>query len=217
MESMHQILVYADSLTWGIIPNTRRRLPFDARWPGVMEGELAKAGHRVRVIEDCLNGRRTVWEDPYKPGRNGLIGVEQRIEINSPLALIVLMLGTNDFQSMHQHTARHSAQGIAALVHAIRRAPVEPGMPMPEILIVAPPPIQTPKGPIAPKFEGAGEKCIGLGQAYENVARELCCRFFDAGDVTTSSLVDGVHLDADQHMLLGRKLASVVSSILPRP
>lgn len=59
----------------------------------------------MRVIEDCLNGRRTVWDDPFKPGRNGLVGMEQRIEMHSPLALVILMLGTNDFQSMHPHNA----------------------------------------------------------------------------------------------------------------
>ena len=103
--TMQQILVYADSLTWGIVPNTRQRLLFEARWPGVMETELAQAGHTVRVIEDCLNGRRTVWDDPYKDGRNGLVGLEQRIEVNSPLALVLLMLGTYDFQAVHQLNA----------------------------------------------------------------------------------------------------------------
>ncbi len=88
---MRQVLVYSDSLTWGIIPTTRKRLPFDARWPGVMEIALAGRGHSVRVIEDCLNGRRTVWEDPFKPGRNGLAGLAQRVEINSPLSLVLLM------------------------------------------------------------------------------------------------------------------------------
>jgi lysophospholipase L1-like esterase len=53
---MTQILVYGDSLTWGIIPDTRRRLPFESRWPGVVERDLTEAGHSVRVIEDCLNG-----------------------------------------------------------------------------------------------------------------------------------------------------------------
>ena len=57
---MQQILVYSDSLSWGIVPTTRKRLPFDARWPGVMEIALTEQRHRVRVIEDCLNGRRTV-------------------------------------------------------------------------------------------------------------------------------------------------------------
>ena len=54
------------------------------------------AGYPVRVIEDCLNGWCTVWDDPFKPGRNGLAGIEQRIEVNSPLSLMILMLGTND-------------------------------------------------------------------------------------------------------------------------
>jgi len=213
---MQQILVYSDSLSWGIIPNTRRRLPAGERWPGVMESALLREGLVVRVIEDCLNGRRTVFEDPYKPGRNGLSGLEQRIEINSPLALVILMLGTNDFQSMHAHNAWHSAQGIAALVDAIRRAPIEPGMHVPPILVVAPPAVGNPQGPIAPKFEGAREKSVGLAAAFAQVARERNCAFFDAGTATASSEVDGVHLDAAQHTTLGLALAQVVARMLSK-
>ena len=211
---MQQVLVYADSLSWGIVPTTRQRLPFDARWPGVMENTLNANGAHVRVIEDCLNGRRTVWDDPFKPGRNGLQGIEQRIEIHSPLALVVLMLGTNDFQSMHAHNAWHSSQGIAALVSAIRTAPIEPGMPVPPILVVAPPEMTTPKGPIAPKFAGGETKCVGLAAAYQKVCEDMGCHFFDAGSVTTSSAVDGVHLDAEQHHALGLALSNVVKGLL---
>jgi lysophospholipase L1-like esterase len=211
---MRQILVYGDSLTWGIIPDTRRRLPFDARWPGVLERALVEAGHPVRVIEDCLNGRRTAWDDPYKPGRNALGDVEQRVEANSPLALVVVMLGTNDFQSMHQHDAWHSAQGLAAVIRAIRRAPIEPGMPVPQILVVAPPALQTPKGTIAPKFAGGDARCVGLAEAYGRVTTEERCHFFDAGRVIASSAIDGVHIDADDHARLGRELASVVAPLL---
>lgn len=211
---MEQILVYADSLTWGIIPNTRHRLAFDARWPGVMEANLLASGKRVRVIEDCLNGRRTVFEDPFKPGRNGLHGLEQRIEINSPLALVVLMLGTNDFQAMHTVNAWLSAQGTAALVDAIRRAPIEPGMPTPKILIVAPPPMQDAKGAMTGKFAGARPKGAGLTAALEEVAKLRECAFYDAGQVTGTSVVDGVHLDADQHLVLGRAIADVVAGLL---
>lgn len=212
---MQHILVYADSLSWGIIPNTRRRLEFDQRWPGVMEIGLNGASKNVRVIEDCLNGRRTVWDDPFKRGRKGLDGLAQRIEIHSPLSLVVLMLGTNDFQSMHQHNAWHSSQGIQALVTEIRQAPIEPEMPIPPILIVAPPPIDVPKGPIAPKFEGGEHKCVGLAEAYRETADTLECHFFDAGSVTSASRVDGIHLDADQHLRLGKAMVSVVAPLLP--
>jgi lysophospholipase L1-like esterase len=211
---MQHILVYSDSLSWGIIPTTRGRLPFDQRWPGVMEIALCSSGKKVRVVEDCLNGRRTAWDDPFKPGRNGLVGLAQRIEIHSPLALAILMLGTNDFQSVHEHNAWHSSQGIVALVSAIRTAPIEPGMPVPPILVVAPPAIQAPKGPIAPKFEGGETKCLGLAAAYRKVCEEVGCHFFDAGSAISSSQADGVHLDAEQHLVLGAKLAGIVRALL---
>jgi hypothetical protein len=127
MPAMRQILVYSDSLTWGIIPSTRKRLPFDERWPGVLEIALNGGRRDVRVIEDCLNGRRTVWEDPFKPGRNGLQGLAQRIEINSP------------------------------------------------------PPIQVPRGPIAPKFTGAADKAAGLADAGQHRMLGLALAQFVGG------------------------------------
>jgi lysophospholipase L1-like esterase len=213
---MQQILVYADSLTWGIIPDTRKRLPFHQRWPQIMEATLVAAGHAVRVIEDALNGRRTVWDDPYKPGRNGLEGLEQRMEVNSPLALVVLMLGTNDFQSVHANNVQHSALGVAALVRAIRRAPIEPGMPVPEILVIAPPLVGAPKSTSFVKFCGAEVKMAGLPEAFEQITKELGCHFYDAGKVISCSAIDGVHLDADQHAVLGRAMAEFVGMLLPR-
>jgi lysophospholipase L1-like esterase len=213
---MHHVFIYSDSLTWGIVPNTRKRLPFDERWPGVLENVLSQRGHRLRVIEDCLNGRRTVWEDPFKPGRNGLVGLAQRMEMHSPLALVILMLGTNDFQFSHPYNnAWSAAQGIATLVNEIRKAPIEPEMPVAPILVVCPPPIHSPKGSLAPKFFGAEQRCAGLADAYRAICSDLGCEFFDAGSVTSASQVDGIHLDQDQHLILGRALAEIVTRILP--
>jgi hypothetical protein len=115
---------------------------------------------------------------------------------------------------MHAHNAWHSSQGIAALVSAIRSAPIEPGMPVPPVLVVAPPPIGTPKGPIAPKFTGGENKCVGLAAAYEEVCQQIGCSFFDSGTVVSSSVVDGVHLDAGQHLILGKALAAVATPLL---
>jgi lysophospholipase L1-like esterase len=212
---MKQILVYADSLSWGIVPGTRQRLPFDARWPGVMENDLQVRGVAARVFENCLNGRTTAWDDPFKPGRNGMAGLEQVIEMHSPLDLVILMLGTNDFQAVHASTVRHSAQGIGALIDSIRRAPVEPGMPVPPVLIVVPPAIRLPPdGPAMPKFLGSEGRCVGLADAYSDVARSHACIVFDAGTVTTTSRQDGIHLDADQHMVLGKAIADIVQRTL---
>ncbi|MEH6578255.1 MAG: SGNH/GDSL hydrolase family protein [Amphritea sp.] len=213
---MQQILVYADSLTWGIIPDSRQRFDFNQRWPGVMENILNSCGSHSRIIEDCLNGRRTVLDDPFKPGRNGLDGLQQRIEINSPLSLVIIMLGNNDFQSPHVFTAAEAAQGVAALVNSIRQAPIEPGMPVPDILLVSSPPIIEPKGSIAAKFRGAAEKWRGFRDALEQVAEQLDCHFYDAAQATPASLIDGIHLDLDQHQALGQAMAKVVAPLLKK-
>jgi len=64
---MHQVLVYGDSLTWGIIPGTRNRLPFHERWPGVLESQLNASGTPVRIIEDCLNDAAPFGKIPSSP------------------------------------------------------------------------------------------------------------------------------------------------------
>ncbi|WP_374659702.1 SGNH/GDSL hydrolase family protein [Inhella sp.] len=208
---MRQLLVYGDSLSWGIVPLTRERLPFEQRWPGVLEAEL---GGDLRVLEDCLNGRRTVFEDPYKAGRNGLQGLQQRIEAQSPLAGVLLMLGSNDWQSMHPHNAEHAAQGVATLVRAIRAAPIEPGMPVPPVLVIVPPRPAQARGPLAWKFAAASHKAEGLLAAYQAVCKELDCPCFDAGSVIGVSSKDGVHLDAEAHRKLGKALAAPVRALL---
>jgi lysophospholipase L1-like esterase len=207
---MEQVLIYADSLTWGIIPNTRKRLPFESRWPGVFENVLLRAGKEIRTIENCLNGRRTAWSDPFKAGRDGAEGLAQVIEMNAPLKLVILMLGSNDFQCTHNNNSWLSAQGMSKLITIIRQSPIEPGMPIPEILIVAPPAITQPKSPIAEKFRDAKKRFKGLPEELAKVAAESSTHFFDAGMVTESSKVDGIHLDQPQHQILGNALAEFV-------
>ncbi len=207
---MRDILIYSDSLTWGIIPDSRKRLSFDKRWPGVFEANLKAAGRDIKVLENCLNGRRTVWSDPFKDGRDGSQGFAQVLEMHAPLSLVVIMLGTNDFQCTHNNSAWMSGQGMAKLINIVRTAPIEPGMPIPDILIVAPPSMLTPKGVLVRKFAGAQNRSVGLSQELEQIADMHNCYFFDTAAVTAASSVDGIHLDESQHNVLGQALANAV-------
>lgn len=211
---MKQILVYGDSLSWGIVPDTRQRFEFHQRWPGRLEQLINHDIPRVRIIEDCLNGRRTVLDDPFKPGRNGTDGLQQRIEINTPLELIIIMLGNNDFQSPHIFTAAEAAQGVATLVQTIRKAPIEPGMHIPRILLLCPPPIIQPKGVIADKFRGAEVRWTGFNRALKKIAAETDCNFFDTGTVISASKIDGIHLDLKQHQQLALSIHPIIQGIL---
>ena len=210
---MRQILVYSDSASWGIVPSTRKRQPFEARWPGVMEIALNEQGQSVRVIEDCLNGRRTVWEDPFKPGRNGLVGPRsenrdqftlgfghahaghQRLSVDASAQCRTCCARHRGPRRGHPPSAHRA--GHARPADSGHRAATNPRA----------------AGPIATKFTGAAEKSAGLSDAYRAVAAELGCHFFDAGSVTSASAVDGIHLDADQHQSLGKALAHVVAAL----
>ena len=62
---MKSILCYGDSNTWGCVPLRERSglcaFPLTKRWPGVLRREL---GDGYWVVEEGLNGRTTVWDDP---------------------------------------------------------------------------------------------------------------------------------------------------------
>jgi hypothetical protein len=63
-----EILCFGDSLTWGWNPVDRGRYPFEKRWTGVLQKELGKD---YRIIEEGLNGRTTIWDDPIEGEKSG--------------------------------------------------------------------------------------------------------------------------------------------------
>ena len=65
---MKTVLCYGDSNTWGYSPIDGTRYARDVRWPGVLRNEL---GEGYLVIEEGLNGRTTVWDDPIEGYKNG--------------------------------------------------------------------------------------------------------------------------------------------------
>ena len=69
---MKQILVYADSLSWGIVPGTRQRLAFNARWPGVMENTLRMQGVAMRVFKP-IPPMEAKMKSPASPRTRGAL------------------------------------------------------------------------------------------------------------------------------------------------
>lgn len=205
------LLVYGDSLSWGIVPGTRHRRRFEKRWPGILQQSL---GNRFRVVEDCLNGRTTAFEHRLLPGRNGAASLLQSLECHFPLDLIIFMLGVNDFQRIVGVTAWESAQGLAKLIDVVRLSKPEPTYDPPGILVISPPVIAKPVGTAADKFLGAEQQSPHQGLQFEEVAARKDCFFLDASQHIAPSDVDGVHLDEDAHERLAEAALPVVEKIL---
>ncbi len=205
------VLCFGDSMSWGIIPGSRGRHPYAKRWPGMLQGLL---GPQVRVIEECLNGRTTAWNDPFRPGRLGQEALLPLLQSHAPLDLVIVFLGTNDLQAMYGVSAFESSLGAAVLVDMIQTGRMEPMTSSPKVLLVAPPLIVQPCGSMQERFRGAQVKSEGFAANYKRVAQERSCHFFDAARVMVPSTVDGVHLDEIQHHQFAHAVRPVVADIL---
>jgi lysophospholipase L1-like esterase len=211
---LRTILCYGDSNTWGCIPEEgdgpARRFGPDERWPGVLRHEL---GDGYGVVEEGLNGRTTVWDDPLEPYRNGRAFLMPCLLSHHPLDLVVVMLGTNDLKQRLGVGARDIAAGAGLLVDEIERSECGPEGGSPQVLLVCPPAVDRVVE-LDDEFCGALEKSRELARHYAAVAGARSCAFIDAGAHITSSDVDGIHLEADQHQRLGAVVAERAHQLL---
>ena len=211
---MKTILCYGDSNTWGCIPLTGeqppRRYGPAQRWPGVLRREL---GDGFGVVEEGLNGRTTVWDDPLEPYRSGKELLVPCLLTHQPIDLVIVMLGTNDLKGRFAVGARDIAAGAGLLLDIVRASDCGPGASPPQALLVCPPPVGR-LGLFAEEFAGAVERSRDLARHYAAVADARSCPWIDAGAHVRSSDNDGIHLDAPSHEQLGVVVAQHVRRLL---
>jgi len=210
MDRMVEVLCYGDSNTWGYNPLTKERYEKDERWTGVLQKTLGSDCH---IIEEGLNGRTTVWDDPIEGYKNGKTYLIPCLETHKPLDLVIIMLGTNDMKKRFSLSAYDIAQGAGALVDVVNKSNCGRMEKPPRVLLLAPPPLGK-LTEFAEMFEGGTEKSRRLSQHYKNAALEYGCEFFDTSTVIRSSDVDGVHLEKEDHEALGKAVAEIVKRIL---
>lgn len=206
------IVCYGDSNTHGYDPATGGRLGRGVRWPGVVARELAG---RALVVEEGLNGRTTIWDDPFTEGRNGRIHLLPCLRSHAPVAVVVIMLGTNDLKAIFRLGAAEVASGARALADLARTSGTGPGGGPPEVLLVAPPPL----GSVTEVselwgFAAAREASLRLAPLYRTAAGLAGAAFLDAAELAMVDQADGVHLAADGHATLGRAIAARVADLL---
>jgi lysophospholipase L1-like esterase len=207
---MKEILCFGDSNTWGWDPQTKERYARDKRWPGVLQNTLGAGYH---VIEEGQNGRTTVWDDPVEGSKNGRAYFIPCLETHAPLDLVIIMLGTNDLKYRFSVTAYDIAQGAGTLVDIVKKSDSGRMGKPPRVLLMVPPPLGR-LDEYAETFEGGPEKSKRLSGRYRDVSKELECGFFDTSTVMRSSDIDGIHLEEDAHVTLGKAVAAVVKRIL---
>jgi lysophospholipase L1-like esterase len=207
---MYEVMCFGDSNTWGYSPATKERYPWNVRWTGVLQKEL---GSGYRVIEEGLNGRTTVWEDPVEGDKMGKRHLGVCLESHAPLDLVVMMLGTNDTKKRYSAPAYDIAQGVGVLIDIIQKSLSGRAGKAPSVLLLVPPPFEK-LTEFADMLEGGTEKSRALAPLFRQVAALRGCAFFDTSTVIRSSDLDGVHFDESELPKLGKAVAAEVRKIL---
>ena len=217
---MKNILIYGDSNTWGYdsaryVPEADafQRMTETERWPGIVRSIL---GPEYNIIENALNGRTVVWDDPYFPDHNGQKGLKTALDVNAPLDLVVLALGCNEMKVFFNLSADMIAFGMEKLIKECR-VPYF-GYPVPKVLLIAPAPTHPDIGKLrsGSRFpEGTYEKSLQLGSAYKKVAERYGCGFIDCAELDFEiNTVDGLHYSVADHAKLGPVAAAKIKEML---
>ena len=214
------IICFGDSNTHGYCAdptqcNSPEFLRYDEqeRWTQRLQTAL---GDDVLIIEEGLSGRTTVFSDPLHEGLSGLDYIYPCLNTHAPVALLIIMLGTNDTKDRLGVSAPCIALGLRRLIekakHTCCWATDQ------NILIIAPPPIG--EGMNTSSVAGTmGTACVEksrqLAEPYAQVAHDLSCHFLDAATVGAEfNTIDFMHLTPVGHANLADALAKLIPTIL---
>lgn len=208
------VVCFGDSLTWGFNPVDRSRYGHQVRWTRLLQKELGAAFH---VVEEGLNSRTTVFEDPVMGDKNGLAHLATVLQSHKPIDILVIMLGTNNLKRRFNMSATEIGLSMERLIALATRSDAGPGGAAPKVLLMAPPP--------ANDFTGTGFEDQFLGETTREISRRLApvyaqiaaaygTGFLDTGRHVATSAVDAIHLDPDTQPVLARAVAAEVLKLV---
>ena len=182
------------------------------RWTRLLQKAL---GEEYLVIEEGLSGRTTCFEDPIHEGLSGLNYIHPCLKSHEAVDLLIIMLGTNDTKDRFYASAACIGIGMARLVKKAQATECW-GDHKPNILVVAPPPIE--EGMLAsPVSATMGSLCVEkareLAQYYKMQCDLMGCHFMDAAGCEFNR-IDYMHLTKNGHAQLAERLAALVPTIL---
>ena len=96
-------------------------------------------GPDYRIIENALNARTNIHEDPYFPNRMGLKSLQVALDANAPLDLVVLQMGCNEREAYVQSDRRHGSPLVWNSWWQACKASYY-NYPAPKVLVIAPAP-----------------------------------------------------------------------------
>lgn len=187
---MMKVLCFGDSNTYGYDPCSclGSRFPAEQRWVNLLSRKLGCA-----AINAGENGREIPQGDVE------LCLLKSMLAKESPVDLLVVMLGTNDL------LRGLSADAVAARMEAfLKRLDWTKS----KILMIAPPPLQRGEWVTA---QAQLDASALLNKEYSALSERLGVLFADAGRWNILLAFDGVHFTEEGHSAFAQGLANFLS------
>ena len=211
---MKNILCFGDSNTWGYDPETQTRFSKNIRWTGVLQQLL---GTNFNVIEEGLNGRTTNVNEKEEHDlgysrayRSAMDLLSILIETNSPLDLIVVMLGTNDLKTNFNQSADMIAKNMRLVCESIISNDYFQNK---SIILVAPTHINENSPNLLDSFVGTTSASKSFSNSYKKISDDLGLFFLDASESVITNEIDGLHWDANQHNDFAKVVCQKIKSV----
>lgn len=207
------VVCFGDSLTWGFNPADKSRYGHDIRWTRRLQTELGAAYY---VVEEGINGRTTVFEDPVRGDKNGLQHLAGVRKTHMPIDILIIMLGSNDLQDRFAMSADAIGLAMGRILFAATQATDDVEGRTPKVLLMSPPPLGDFTGK---EYAGVYSNAHGsvqsrrLAGVYEKLAADYGVAFFDTGTVISASPIDAIHFEAEPQADLARAVAAEVRKL----
>ena len=203
---MRNVLCFGDSNTWGFNPVTKGRYPEGVRWTSILQNIFRNK--QVKIIEEGLCGRTTIYEDETRPNRKGIDSIpdifERNSEKNESCDTLILMHGTNDGKKKNPSSPEEVADGINQCLDKISEY-----VSSNNILLISPIHLgeYVWKEEYDPEFDAKSVLVSRrLKQEYQKIARKRGIQFLAASDYVSPSEEDQEHLNAEGHHLLAQMI-----------
>ncbi|MEM9318115.1 MAG: GDSL-type esterase/lipase family protein [Pseudomonadota bacterium] len=218
---MPTYLAFGDSNTHGTKPVPEEeelspsfaRWPYGTRWSSIAHNALADDW---MLAEEGLPGRTTRFSDPIMGAHmDGQTGLKIALMTHAPVALISIMLGTNDVKARLGAQPDDIAAGICSLIDILRDPELVARAGEPQLLLIAPPPVQV-TGIRAAEWLGSAEKSRALAPLFEQIAGAYNVEFLDAGQIISVAPGEGIHFTEDSHRALGQAVGAKLAQMAGR-
>lgn len=209
-----RVFLYGDSFVFGKVGGKNERFDFTQRFSGVLQKII---GSNYEIIEEGLRARTLSGENGFFEQRDGLEQFGPILGSHLPLDVIVIMLGTNDFNSKSSKSLKDIQTDLQNYDIKIKEWCEFLEVSIPKVLLISPPKIK-------PEFFDDGQKTIfgkeasryvaQLPDTYNTEAHRHGWSFFDANTFCQAGEADGVHLDIANNLQIAKAMSLKIKDLV---